>query len=220
MTLQRLTKTDCVPPGGFRFVVPETGYRIENKHTKEELMEAVRAHYAANGIMVPSNWRELVIDQLCQRLPAGWCNYDDGSEASGVTPVLSFENILKGITSLSSLAVNAAKGEEVFVSQDEAERRAEICSRCHFNMNASFCMGCGGARVILDMVGKVKGERTTSMDHMLQNCGVCGCRNDAIVHVKKNILLKGESSDTTNKRPSWCWLKSDNLDEAKSKLHL
>ena len=220
MSILKLSREDQVPPGNYRFTVPETGYRIADKHTLEELYDRVEQHYLDNKIPLPPNWRELVVDQLCRQLPEGWCYYSDGKQYEGNTPVLSLENILKGITSLSALATEAAAGGDPFVDQSEAEERAKICSRCYYNQRSNFCMGCGGARVILDMVGKVKGQRKTSIDYALQNCGICGCRNDAIVHVKKNILLKGEKEETTNKRPDWCWLKADSLSEASSQLHL
>lgn len=218
--LLKLAKTDQVPPGGYNFTVPETGYRVSGDHTLGSLLEKVERHYLANSIYLPPNWKDLVEDQICRKLPAGWCIYSDGTPYQGVASALSYDNIMKGITSLSNMALNAVKGEDNFVSDGEAERRAEICSRCYYNMNASFCMGCGGARVILELVGKVKGSRTTSKDGFLQNCGICGCRNDAIVHVKKNILLSGENPSITNNRPAWCWLKTDDLNQAEAELKL
>lgn len=221
MSLQILTKTDVVPPGKYRFTVPETGYVIDSKFNQEDLFDAVKNHYNANNIDLPDNWKELVIDQMCRQLPAGWCHYSDGKPAEGIESIMSFDNILKGIVSLTAMATSVIKdGETPFVEQDEAEARANICSRCFYNKSAAFCMGCGGASVILDMVGNVKGKRTTSLDGSLQNCGICGCRNDAIVHVKKKLLLKGENQDITNKRPDWCWLKNDNTADASLKLHL
>jgi len=220
MNLLSLSRIDQVPPGGYRFTVPETGLKIENMHVLQQLLDKVEQHYKDNSILLPDNWRGLVVDQMCRQLPEGWCYYSDGKEYNGNSAPLSFDNILKGIQSLSSLAAEAATGGDPFVDQNEAEERAKICTRCYYNQKSSFCMGCGGARVILDMVGKVKGSRKTNLDYALQNCGVCGCRNDAIVHVKKNILLKGEKEETTNKRPDWCWLKADTISEATSQLHL
>mgnify|MGYP006270111269 CR=1 FL=1 len=220
MILQRISRGGSIPPGGYSFTCPETGYRFSGYHNADELYRQIEAHYRANDIPLPDNWRELVEDQMCQRLPAGWCQYDDGTPAAGITEGLSFDRIMQGITSLSNMAAEAAKGGDPFVDQDEAEKRADICTRCFYNVPSGFCMGCGGARVILDMVAKVKGNRTTSKDGALQNCGVCGCRNDAIVHVKRNILLSGENPDTTNKRPAWCWLKNPDLTQASSQLHL
>jgi len=180
----------------------------------------VERHYKDNNITLPDNWRELVMDQLCRQLPEGWCYYSDGKQYEGNDSILSFDNILKGVKSLAAIAKSAATGEEVFVDESEAEERAKICSRCYYNQKSQFCMGCGGARVILDMVGEIRGQRKTSLDYALQNCGICGCRNDAIVHVKKNLLLSGEKLETTNKRPDWCWMRNDDLSEAASKLHI
>jgi hypothetical protein len=220
MILQKLAKNDSVPPKGYRFTVPETGYKIEKKYTLNDLFFEVEKHYKDNNIPLPDNWRDLVEDQLCRQLPEGWCQYTDGKPAEGATSFLSFDNIMKGLKSLSSIAANAVSGNDVFVSQEEADSRAAICARCYYNQKSGFCMGCGGARVILDMVASIKGSRTTYVDYALDNCGICGCRNDAIVHVKKNLLLTGEKEEITNKRPDWCWLKNDNLSEAHNKLHL
>jgi len=220
MSLLKLNRTDQVPPGNYRFTVPETGYHIGGMFTISDLYDKVERHYNDNNIPLPDNWRDKVVDQLCQQLPAGWCFYDDGKQHEGNDSILSFDNILKGVKSLAAIASNVVAGQDPFVDQNEAEERAKICARCFYNQKSNFCMGCGGARVILDMVGEVKGSRKTSIDYALQNCGICGCRNDAIVHVKKNLLLTGEKQETTNKRPDWCWMKNDNLSDATSKLHL
>jgi hypothetical protein len=220
MILQKLKITDQPPPGWFRFTCPETGYKISGEHTIQGWYGRIERHYKDNNIPLPENWKELAEDQLCKQLPSGCCYFTDGGDAPGITPVLSFEKILQGVKSIANMAKTALKGEDVFVSQEEAEQRANICTRCYYNMNANFCMGCGGARVIIDIVGEVKGSRTTTVDYALQNCGVCGCRNDAIVHIKKNLLLSGESEDTTKSRPDWCWLKNDDLVEASNKLKL
>jgi hypothetical protein len=73
---------------------------------------------------------------------------------------------------------------------------------------------------ITSLVAKVKGKRTTPLDAKLYTCGICGCRNEAIVHVNRKILLSGEKSETTNSRPDWCWLKNTHTAKAKASLHL
>jgi hypothetical protein len=186
----------------------------------ESLLSRVKKHYNDNNIQLPKDWKEAVEDQLCRQLPAGWCQYTDGTPAKGARSLLSAESIIKGIKSLSTMASSAIAGDEVFVSQDEANRRAEICARCYQNMTTNFCAGCGAMQQITSLVAKVKGKRTTSLDAKLYTCGVCGCRNEAIVHVNRNILLSGEKSETTNSRPDWCWLKNDDLNQASQALHI
>ena len=69
-------------------------------------------------------------------------------------------------------------------------------------------------------MSKVKGGRSTPSDDDLKNCGICGCKNEAIVHIKKNLLLSGEKAEITEKRPAWCWMKNDNITQAKSQLKI
>jgi hypothetical protein len=220
MIYQKIINKDSCPPGRFRYTVPETGYRIDMELSLDGLLERVQRHYQDNNIPLPDDWRDRVEDQLCRQLPSGWCQYSDGTPGKGFVPNLSAEKILKGIKSLYGMISNAVKGEEVFVSQDEANKRAEICSRCFYNMNANFCAGCGIGQTITKAVGMVKGKRTTPSDYELKSCGICGCRNDAIVHVNKKLLLSSENLETTEARPSWCWVKNDNLKEAEQKLKI
>jgi hypothetical protein len=217
---QRLIIKDQVVPGRFRFTVPETGYRIDGELSMIGLLSRVKKHYEANNIALPNGWEASVEDQICRQLPEGWCEYSDGNPSKGARSLLSAENIIKGITSLATMAKEAVSGGDVFVDQAEANRRAEICARCYQNMTTNFCAGCSAMQQITSMVSKVRGERTTPLDSKLYTCGVCGCRNEAIVHVNKKILLSGEKTETTNSRPDWCWLKNDDLKQASQALHI
>jgi len=218
--LQKLIIKDMVVPGRFRFTVPETGYKIKDELSMSGLLDRVKKHYEDNSLKLPDDWKERVEDQICRQLPEGWCEYSDGKPARGAKSILSAESIVKGITSLATMAAESFSGVDVFVDQNEANRRAEICVRCYQNMTTNFCAGCGVMQTITSMVSKVKGSRTTPLDSNLYTCGMCGCRNEAIVHVNKNILLSGEKSETTNSRPDWCWLKNDDLNQASQALHL
>jgi hypothetical protein len=220
MIRQRLNSLTNVVPNLFRFTCPETGFKIEHEHTLEGLYAKIKLHYDANEIPLPADWKEAVQDQLCHQLPEGFCHYDDGNPSSGAVQVISADNIIKGITSLATMALNSVKGTNNFVDQDEANRRAEICIRCYQNVAGGFCAGCGAGQTITALVAKVKGGRKTPYDSSLQNCGICGCRNEAIVHVNRNILLSGEKSETTKARPDWCWLKTEDLNLAKSEQHI
>ena len=220
MIKQRLIIKDQVVPGRFRFTVPETGYRIDGELSMIGLLARVKRHYEDNNIALSKDWEESVEDQICRQLPEGWCEYTDGKPASGAKSLLSAESIIKGITSLATMAKEAVSGGDVFVDRAEANRRAEICSRCYQNMTTNFCAGCSAMEQITSMVAKVRGRRTTNLDSRLYTCGVCGCRNEAIVHVNKKILLSGEKTETTNSRPDWCWLKNDDLKQASQALHI
>ena len=217
---QKLIKISEVPPGFFRYTCPETGFKIDREHTMSGLLGRVKAHYEDNNIPLPPDWKESVEDQLCRQLPAGWCRYEDGKEPAGAKSIVSAEGIIKGITSLATMAIDKMKGKDVFVPQEEANRRAEICARCYNNMTTNFCAGCGAMQQITSLVAKVKGGRSTPLDSSLLTCGICGCRNEAIVHVDKKVLLSGEKPETTEARPDWCWLKNDDLNQASASLKI
>jgi hypothetical protein len=220
---QRLKSFGSVPPGKFCFTCPETGYRIDNECSLSGLLMRVEDHYKNNDIPLPDDWRERVENQICEKLPAGWCNYEDGSEGRGLPQGMqgvTAELVWKGVQSLAAMLGNASMGESNFVSTEEAERRANICTRCHYNHPVNACKGCHLMRQIVNTVGSIKGERVTSKDSLLMNCGICGCRNDAIVHVKTSVLQKGESPEMMSRRPAWCWITNENLQEAENKLRL
>lgn len=216
----KLLNDQQVPPGGFVFIVPETGFKIGRELSIEDLYSKIEKHYRDNRIHLPANWKERVQNQICQKLPPNWCSFDGANPNPQYKTDLSADRILKGLSSLTAMAKAAIKGEEVFVDQNEAEKRAEICARCHLNMSSNFCAGCAAGQAIRNLVSGVKGNRTTTYDDRLMVCGVCGCKNEVIVHVNRNLLLTGEKSETTDSRPNWCWVKNPNTSNAKELLKI
>jgi hypothetical protein len=217
MSLLKIRNPQAGVPNDYSFTVPETGYRVGPSYTLVDLFKDVERHYTANNIPLPPDWKEKVEDMLCKSIPPDFCFYQG---AGGPRSDMTGEAILKGLASLSFLMSEVVGGKDIFVEQQEANKRAEICSRCYLNMPSNFCGGCAIGQAITNAVAKVKGGRSTPHDNALKNCGVCGCKNEAIVHINKNILLKGEKTETTNSRPDWCWLKTSTIQESKENLHL
>lgn len=216
----KLNNHQQTPPGGYVFIVPETGFKIGRELNLDDLYKKIEDHYRDNAIPLPADWKDRVQDQICKTLSPEWCSFSGDTKPITYTPDLSAERIFKGLSALSAMAKAAVKGEEVFVDAEEATNRAEICSRCHLNMPANFCAGCGIGQAIRNLASGVKGKRTTPYDERLHVCGVCGCKNEAIVHVNRNLLLIGEKSETTEARPDWCWLKNPDTATAKSLLKI
>lgn len=217
--MQKLISEVNVPPNRFTFVCPDTGYRVREL-SLGGMFDKIERHYKDNELSLPDNWKEIVEDRLCQSLPPGWCRYTDGRPGNGSHCRVDADMIVHGIQSLSKLVWEQFTGQDVFVSQDEADQRAEICAKCQLNVNAGICMSCGMMEGVLRTVGKIKGNRNTKWDGMLQNCCVCGCRNEAIVHIRKDILQTGESEDMKARRPAWCWMLNQPPQEALTKLAL
>lgn len=93
------------------------------------------------------------------------------------------------------------------VSQEEADRRAEICIGCPFNVpvDDTACWGCFNltARIM-----RVIGNRRTRFDEGLKFCGLCGCSNVVSAFVPLSVLGKAHKleefpADIGNGAPCW-----------------
>lgn len=73
------------------------------------------------------------------------------------------------------------------VPQEEAERRAETCAGCKFNVHVDdgSCLGCFG---LLARIMRCIGDRKTRVDAVLKFCGRCGCSLPVVAFSAANIL--------------------------------
>jgi len=167
-------------------------------------VENARAHLVANGQAVPEDLPVLMEDQLCQTLEPGWCNYDDPGRPR-VNTDLSWGDVLGG---LATFAEWLARGMR-YVSQAEADRRAEICARCYLNVNIGGCAACQ------KMVAQVIGDRTTKYDPNIRACAVCKCVLKAKVHFPISVLDR-QAKKAQPLYPEFCWLKKGGRNYARS----
>ena len=184
------------PPDGYRFVFPEDGWTAHAWCYTDWIQEAVN-HLRANGKEVPLDLAEQMEEQLCQGLEPGWCMFDDPNRPR---PNLSlgWSDVVGALETFGKWI----KGGMQFVSDDEADRRALICSRCFMNTQISGCSGCQ------KMIKEVMGKCSTRYDYALKACGVCKC----VLRAKVHFPIK--SLDTQDEKlqqmyPSHCWLKKD-----------
>jgi hypothetical protein len=202
MSLLRLRDTNEVPPDGYRFVMPENGYRIGPINRKDDWLLAIKKHRDDNGYPSPDNWRELAEDQLARTLPSGWAFYEDGSEPENyVDRRMGFEDIIRGTKVLLEFVRQGAP----LVEQKEAERRARICAACYLNLPVHGCAPCVG---LANLVEDVAQQRKTEADAQLENssCGVCRCMSRAQIWLPIDILAKGVSAEMMKLWPyEFCW---------------
>jgi len=181
----RFRSQRSVPPGGLYFYeTPDTGVVLQ-AFSKTELCDAVRGHYAENGVPPPSR-RDLVAlveDFMCRRLPAGFC-WGSGPRERVLT--------LGQLRSATHDAVRAARGR---VSPGVVERRMVVCGNCGSNDRAA-CPSCVGlTEWALRLVGAVSRK---PMDDWLGICAVDG------VVLSAKVRLDYESP--TGDHPQQCWL--------------
>lgn len=182
------------PPGGYRWVCPETGFTSHAWDYRTWVEQAVK-HYLANDREVPPTLQEDMQEQLCLTLPPGWCNYDDPNRIRPVMD-LDWKDVLRGAESLGRWL---SKGVPT-VEKEEANRRAEICTRCYFNVQMSGCSTCQAA------VAKLAERMHSKYDPFLKSCAACKCALRLKVHFPNEILDK-ENPGVQQLYPSHCWQK-------------
>ena len=181
------------PPDGFRYVDPEDGF-VAHAWTFNDWIPVEIAHLRANNRTIPENLPALMQDQLCKTLPPGWCNYDDPNRPRPSTS-LDWNDIVGGLGVFANWIATGAQ----FVDQEEADRRALICSRCYLNTNVSGCASCHKA------VAEITKTRHTKYDFALKACAACKCLLKAKVHFPVSSLDK--TPDVVQAiYPDHCWL--------------
>jgi len=183
-----------VPPDGYRYVDPESGF-LSHSFDYTDWVDKERNHLKANGKEVPHDLNDQMEEQLCKTLPPGWCNYDDPHRNR---PLMQIEwpDVLRAS---ETFARWVAGGMEL-VDQQEAERRATICTRCYFNVQMGGCSACQAA------IQRLSVNLTSKHDSYLKSCAVCKCYLKAKVHFPLKALDTGENK-LQEMYPEFCWLK-------------
>ena len=134
-----------VPPGGWRYHIPELGVDVKRPQWAF-LVEEVRNAYLNNGKKIPKNLEWTIQDYLCDQIPVGsqpgWCI--DASPPS-------MADMLKRAT--HALSEWAQKGFPLTTEEQLVERR-EICEQCPmwkpstaFGLGACGACGCTGLKL-------------------------------------------------------------------------
>lgn len=180
-------------PGGWRYTQPESGYVVVSI-VWEELVRRVQGHRVANGFPLPPGWEAQLENDVCEQaeLNGSWCQFTDEPKTRAKVGLGDMLNFLRVMAKWLPT--------RQWVTQDEAERRALICSRCPMNIEADGCAGC--RNFVGDLAGFL-GDRSTAQDSQLKACGVCGCSNVAQVHIPMVALVQGVTPEMDF--PSFCW---------------
>jgi hypothetical protein len=196
----RLIPNGMTVPDKFKFVCPIDGHHIAQHMDRETWMKAIRRHYADNGYEIPPDIEEIAEDQLCQSLDGEWCQYCDGSERGAhIDRRIGVQTIISGTKVLSNFLLDAGLNlvglaESPIVSQEEANRRALICSRCYA---LDTVQGCGSCLSVAEAVAEVVGTKTTASDNVLEGkaCLVCKCAAKANVWMDVRISKSGVTDE-------------------------
>jgi hypothetical protein len=195
----KLKIDNVVPSGGWVYVHPYTDFKI-TAPTWNDLITRIRSYRLANGMSLGPNFEETIGSEVCQQ--QGWgeprCLQEEPTPLKqrilGMHDVVSFLKVLK----------HWLLQNPTLVEQEEADRRAHICTTCPYNVNVQGCAGCTN---IASMIFNATGDRQTPHDTQLRNCQVCGCVNKVQVWVPKETLDQGLTPEMRESLPDWCWKK-------------
>lgn len=197
----KLRSRGIIPHGGyFRIVDPLTGVRVAASNW-DHLVSQVRDERKANGAAIGTELESEIEDWVCANHP---------EEAIAVDPrmppirSLNLDDIVTGTKTF--LAFKAAGSP--LVSEEEAERRAQICARCPRNL--SWSQNCSICSKVEDAIQLVVGTRRTSVGQQLFACNLCGCSNKVQVHFPLEIMLPHLSEEKREQfafaKEAWnCW---------------
>jgi hypothetical protein len=178
MAALALRRRDVTPPDLYSYKFKQDA-KIVTAYDYRSWMEQIKKHAVDNDYPIPTV--EEAENQLCRRLSGEWCA--GGGNYSFVNTRFKLADFFRGTKVIASFVLT---GE--VVSQEIAEQRALICSRCPLNVRVPGCASCSG---MANAVAEAKGAGKTKQDHLLQACAVCHCANAAQVWVPAKNLKQG-----------------------------
>jgi hypothetical protein len=182
------------PPGGWKYVVPETGIELKAPYAKS-LKQRIAAHLNANGLPMPDS--DVLDDAICRQSGHGepWCG--GAVKAASENPLLTMATVNRFLRTV----LQAVKDRK-FVDTVERERRLAICQACP--MHTTLGTGCRGCNAVLKAISKV----IPIEEGGLNACRACGCATSVKAVLDLDTLKKAEGSN----RPPYaqgCWMLSD-----------
>jgi len=156
-----------------RFIDISTGERVAfAAETPESLILAVQRFRNNCGVKITD---EETAKEICKKNDYV---FKDGIYSTTLQTSFPKSHLtLASVKSACGAMLQTIKGN--IVSDQEIERRWEICKNCPVKTSVSDCMSCGGAGKVADWVNNIKnavGRRFRLEQESGQTfCGLCGC---------------------------------------------
>lgn len=188
--MQKLRRQSKVPPGGWWCLWEAVPVHASSR---EGLVAAITNSIIASGKAIPPDLDQQIENAICERLPANAKHCCPVGQAD--KPKFTATHVKRFMMTMTEWA----KGGFQYVPQEEADRRAKICSECPKNVNVPGCFGCKG---IQGLVHTLASGHTTEYDNRLHVCGVCGCFNQTQIWFEADVLKRASGELDY---PEWCW---------------
>jgi hypothetical protein len=176
--MKQLSNSNLAPPGGWRYVDPDTGFKFRRLYRSlEELTNHVMSYREHNNLSKIPHLSAVIEDWLCaQPNMEKYCR-----EA----PVAS-RSLAQYLQGAKSAARILMQGDRAFVAEEIAEARAKLCVLCRHNKNNE--KDSRLERYTNTYVEGIVGDRITSVDDKLFSCEICSCALRPKVHISQKIV--------------------------------
>lgn len=198
-----IANKNVTPPQGWSYTQPESGATFKS-HDYRSWTRDILSHRKANGYPVGDEWEEELISDACKQ-NSHWntvCKRVGVHQGSG-TKKLGFKHAMAFLKTLRAFVEQGG----LYVEQEEADRRAEICSRCPKNKPVGFSCGACAAG-LLGLLRWLLGKRTVFAASEIENCSVCLCDLKAAVWFPVEAQKAGLTEpqiEEFKKLDSFCW---------------
>lgn len=198
----RLSKKDVTPPGGWHYREPDGTFFKAG--TFGDLLRVVTEDRVAKMLPV-ENIASEVEEWICRETNAK-CKVVAPASIQG--PV----EIEAGDAWRFMKTAAAWIKKRGVVSQEEADRRAEICAGCRYQGEPP--VNCWGCSQLFALIHEAIGERRTRFDEQLRFCSVCKCNNKIQAWTPLDVLRAYGPSEPfrgldTDGRGTPCWKAPD-----------
>ncbi len=183
-----------VPPGGWRYIQPETGVRFDSD-TFDGLVRQVTVHRKYKGFPFENVAAEIE-RQLCWGLTEEQCRPEPGEDYKPVRDLSSEMTVGMAISFGKALVAFFSSGGQT-VPKEESARRAAICRGCPFNKPSKSCPCTSVYSAVEAFVPKDRKEPGVSV------CMACGCSLQAKVLAPSDVITASLPADIV--LPPWCW---------------
>jgi hypothetical protein len=193
------------PNGGWKIKHPVTGVEFKS-YDYPTIRKAYTEHSLANSVMLSPVWEEEFLSEMCKQNPHWGKACIRTSMKNIQRRKLTLQATLSFLNMMKEWALKTMSGKPAFVSQKEADWRADMCASCP--MNGTLQFGCGACMsAVLSIIHSIVGNRKTSRDGELGVCLVCSCSLKAAVHIPVDVQQKGlpEELKQDFRRMDYCW---------------
>jgi len=193
--MKRPLQENTVPRGNWNYRDPLTGVPF-TANDLVVLLQQVRTQRRANGIPVESGWEQVVLDELCQQNPHIPCG------EAGVQEIhMTGDDVRRFLTTLKE-----QYGHEL-VSEEEHQRRADICLTCPKLADVACTFPCGWvSKTLTELLGGRRIHRAAELHK--RGCSACGCQIDAKTYYPLDVLKSVD--EKLGKQPDYwehCWMR-------------